>query len=89
MKQCHIFISGFVQNVGFRHFVRSKANEFGLNGYVQNLPDGRVEAIFQGPKSAIEEMIKQCRKGPFLSEVEEVNVKFEDSKEKYATFDIL
>lgn len=89
MKTCRVFISGFVQGVGFRHFVRSKANELGLTGFVHNLPDGRVEAIFQGDKSSIEKIIKHCKKGPFLSEVENVEVKVEDIKKKFGSFDTL
>lgn len=78
MKRAHIFISGFVQGVGFRHFVKRKAQEIGLTGWVKNLPDGRVEVVFQGPKEKIEEIIILCRKGPFLSEVEDVEVEWEE-----------
>lgn len=98
MKQCHIFISGFVQGVGFRHFIKSKARELNLTGWVQNLPDGRVGAVFQGSKSSIEQIIKHCRKGPFLSEVEEVQAQWsragsrfagEKSKKVYKDFEML
>jgi len=78
MKRAHIFISGFVQGVSFRHFVKRKAQEIGLTGWVKNLPDGRVEAVFQGPKEKIEGIILLCRKGPFLSEVEDVEVEWEE-----------
>lgn len=89
MKQAHIYISGFVQGVGFRHFVRSKANELNLRGWVQNLPDNRVEAVFQGPKETIERIIKECKKGPFLSEVEDINVEWEKMEKKFNSFDTL
>lgn len=89
MKQCRILIFGFVQGVGFRHFIRSKANELGLTGYVQNLPHGSVEAVFQGDKSSIEKIIEQCKNGPFLSEVENVNVQWESSNETFTSFDII
>ncbi len=89
MTQGHVFIEGFVQSVGFRHFVKSKAVELGLKGFVQNLPDGRVEAVLQGSKENIEKLIKLCKKGPFLSEVEDVDVQWENSEEKFEKFDIL
>lgn len=89
MKQAHIFISGFVQGVGFRHFVRSKANELGLTGWVLNLPDNRVETIVQGSKEKIELLIEQCKKGPFLSDVEEADVQWEEVEQKFNSFDIL
>ncbi len=89
MKQCRILIFGFVQGVGFRHFVRSKAHKLGLTGWVKNLPDGSVEAVFQGDKSSIEQIIEQCKKGPFLSEVEGVDVQWEQPQQELNAFDIL
>lgn len=89
MKIAHVYISGFVQGVGYRHFVKRKAQEIGLTGWVKNLPDGRVEAVFQGSKENIEEMILLCRKGPFLSEVEDVEVEWEEAEKEYNNFDII
>lgn len=89
MKQAHLFIFGFVQGVGFRHFVRSKAKELGLAGWVRNLPDSSVEVIAQGSKENIEELIKHCKKGPFISEVENVEVEWENAKEEFSSFEIV
>lgn len=89
MKQAHCFISGFVQGVGFRHFVRSKAKELRLTGWVKNLPDGFVETVFQGPKENIEKLIKLCKKGPFLSEVENIDVQWENEEERFTSFEII
>jgi acylphosphatase len=86
MKQAHVFVSGFVQGVGFRHFVRSKARKLHLNGWVKNLPDGRVEAVFQGPDEKVNAILKECNKGPFLSEVERVVVDWEEAKEIFTDF---
>lgn len=82
MKSAHIFVSGFVQGVGFRQFVKNKATELGLAGWVKNLPDNRVEAVFAGSKEQIEKIISICRKGPFLSEVKDIEVLWEKGKEK-------
>jgi len=82
----HIFVSGFVQNVGYRQFIKRIAYEIGLTGWVRNLPDGRVEALFQGPKDKIEEAIEESNKGPFLSEVKDVVVEWEEEREKLGNF---
>ena len=86
MKQCRILIFGFVQGVGFRHFIRSKAGKLGLTGWVKNLPDGTVEAVIQGDKNSIENLIDLCKKGPFLSEVEEVEVRWDKTIDKFKEF---
>ena len=88
MKTVHVFISGFVQGVGFRRFVINKARELGLAGWVRNSPDGRVEALLQGQKGAADKIIEQISKGPFLSEVRDIRVSLEDSKITYSSFDI-
>ena len=54
MKVAHIFISGFVQGVGFRQFIKINADKLKLKGWVRNLSDGRVEAMLQGSKEKIE-----------------------------------
>lgn len=86
MKQAHVFISGFVQGIGFRAFIRSNAQRKGLTGWVRNRSDGRVEAVLHGDKQKIEEVIKECNKGPFLAEVENVVVNWEKVSEKFETF---
>lgn len=87
-KQARVLISGFVQGVGFRHFVRNKALEIGLTGWVRNLPDGRVEAVLQGSKEKIEEIILLCRKGPFLAAVENVEVTWQEENKQFNDFSI-
>lgn len=85
----HIFVTGFVQGVGYRRFVRHHASKLGLTGWVKNLPDNRVEAVFQGSKEGTEKLIFICEKGPFLSEVKDVQISFEDTEITYASFDII
>ena len=84
-----ITISGFVQGVGYRHFVRKTAQGLGLTGWVRNTPDGRVEAVLQGTKEKIQEMITHCRKGPFLAEIEDVEIVWEKVKQDYPDFQIV
>lgn len=87
MKRVRVFISGLVQGVGFRHFVERKAEGLGLVGWVRNLPDGRVEAVFEGSKERIQEMISLCRKGPFGARVQNINVEWEEATGKFKTFE--
>ena len=96
MKRARILISGFVQGVGYRHFVKKEALKLGLKGWVRNLPAGRqglpkpgVEAVFQGEESLIKKAIEACRKGPFLSEVKDVKVEWEEGKGEFESFEIV
>lgn len=87
-QQAHVFISGTVQGVGYRYFVRSNAKQLGLTGWVRNTEDGGVEAVFQGEKEKIEEMIGICRQGPMLSEVEHIGFEWEEITEQFSEFSI-
>jgi acylphosphatase len=77
----HVLISGSVQGVGYRYFVKSKARELGLRGFVKNLPDGRVEAVFAGKKEKLNMMIKFLKKGPFLAEVDNLEINWNSKLE--------
>ena len=88
MKQAHVFISGKVQGVGYRYFVKSNARKLGLAGWVRNVEDGGVEAVFQGEETVIEKMIAFCRQGPFLAEVENIGFEWEEAEEPYSDFTI-
>lgn len=83
----HVFISGYVQGVFFRSYTAQKAKSLDLAGWVRNLPDGRVEAVFEGPKDKIEKMIKWCWKGSPASQVEKVE-EIEEKEEGLREFEI-
>lgn len=83
MKQAHVYISGFVQGVGFRAYVRSKARKMNIFGWVRNLSDDRVEAVFQGDENNIKKLIALCKRGPFFAQVTDVVVDWEDQKESF------
>ena len=87
----HIFISGFVQGVGFRAFVKRNALKMGITGWVKNLQDNRVEALFCGSKETIGKMIELCNKGYFLSEVKNVEVFWEKAlqEDKFKSFEVI
>ena len=74
MNSLRGFVSGRVQGVGFRYFVRGCARMEGLNGYAINLPDGRVDFLLQGDTDAIERVVAQIRTGPHYARVDDVSL---------------
>ena len=75
--RAHIYIDGRVQGVFYRGFTQDLAFNLGLKGWVRNLRDGRVEAVFEGDKKVIEEAIRQCYAGPPSSRVTGIDVQWE------------
>jgi acylphosphatase len=76
----HLFIEGRVQGVCYRAFTRDVACTLGLNGWVRNLFDGRVEAAFEGKRESIEKAIQECYSGPPGARVTNIDVKWEEFK---------
>jgi acylphosphatase len=76
-ERARVYISGKVQGVFFREATREKAEQLGLAGWVRNLQDGRVEALFEGPSERVGEMVRWCEEGPSHAEVEDVDTEFE------------
>jgi acylphosphatase len=74
VRRVHLWISGRVQGVFFRSATQEQARERGLTGWVRNAPDGRVEAEVQGARSAVDELIAECREGPPGAKVADVEV---------------
>jgi acylphosphatase len=73
-KIVHVLISGTVQGVWFRAWTVEEARMRGLDGWVRNRRDGRVEAVFAGPAARVDDMLAACRQGPPAAEVEDVSV---------------
>ena len=67
-------MSGRVQGVGFRYYVQDHASVEGVHGYVQNLPDGRVEAFVEGDEESVVRVERAIRRGPSGAHVEDVAV---------------
>lgn len=72
MRALRVVISGRVQGVGFRYWTEQAAQRYGLDGWVRNLHDGRVEAVFAGDPERVEAMLAACKKGPRFAQVTEV-----------------
>lgn len=70
----HVFVSGRVQGVFYRATCRDLAKRLKLCGWVRNLDDGRVEAVFEGPKEVVDKMVDWTRKGPPGAHVADVEV---------------
>ena len=88
MKRVHVFVSGRVQGVYFRSHTQDKAHELGLTGWVRNLDDGRVEAVFEGNEGAVKQMVEWCGVGEGFARVDDVKVIGEDYKGDFKGFEI-
>lgn len=76
--RAHAFVTGRVQGVYYRATTRDTAREEGVDGWVRNLEDGRVEAVFEGPRERVESMVEWCHEGSPAADVEDVEVEYDD-----------
>lgn len=86
--RAHLKITGRVQGVGFRNSTRRKARQLGVNGWVRNLPNGSVEAVVEGNKEDVEDLIAWAKRGPRLASVNEVKLEQKEPKNEFETFSI-
>ncbi len=84
----NVYISGRVQGVGFRASTRRKAKQVGVKGWVRNLYDGRVEAVFAGEKEKVQKLINYVNKGPSFARVENVEVIDREYKGEFNNFTV-
>jgi len=84
----HLYISGLVQGVFFRAYTRSIALKLGVKGWVRNLRDGRVEAIFEGEKDKVEKLVQWCRRGPEGAVVKTIEVSEELYQGNFRSFEM-
>ena len=84
--RAHVFVSGRVQGVWFRESTRERAEELGVGGWVRNLPDGRVEALFEGDEAAVRRAVDFVREGPRHARVERVELAEEASDDPSSLF---
>ena len=76
--RAHVLVGGRVQGVFFRSETQDEARRRSVSGWVRNLPDGGVEAVFEGEKDNVDEMIEFCRKGPPGAKVTKIEVSWEE-----------
>lgn len=87
-KRAHVYISGRVQGVSFRFYAAQEAQRSGVTGMVRNLPDGRVEAVFQGTEPAVRHMLDWCQRGSPSASVDGVDVRWEEPVEGAGAFNV-
>jgi acylphosphatase len=81
-----VVVHGRVQGVAFRHHVCRRALELGVTGLVRNLPDGSVEGLFEGDKTAVNALVEWCRIGPAAARVDRLDVSDGTYHNEFATF---
>lgn len=91
MKQVRasVCIEGLVQGVSFRYHTRNQARRLNLAGWVKNLPDGSVKALFEGDETGVRQMIDWCRRGPDAAQVVKVDVTIEAARGEFVSFEIV
>ena len=84
----HAYITGRVQGVAFRWETQRVAEQHQVQGWVRNLPDRRVEAVFEGPRPQVEAVLAWCHQGPAIARVDAVDFQWEDFKGEFEGFSI-
>ncbi|MDH4099845.1 MAG: acylphosphatase [Nitrospirota bacterium] len=88
MVRTHLIIEGLVQGVFFRASTRQTAQEHGVNGWVKNLSNGNVEAVFEGDEAAVRKVIDWCHHGPPGASVNKVIANREDWTGEFDGFSV-
>jgi acylphosphatase len=86
--RAHVFIAGRVQGVAFRWETQRVAEKHQVRGWVRNLPDSRVEAVFEGLRPQVNAVLDWCREGPAIARVDEIDIQWEDFKGEFEDFAI-
>ncbi|MCW4000235.1 MAG: acylphosphatase [Candidatus Bathyarchaeota archaeon] len=86
--RAHIYVGGKVQGVYFRQHTKRQAQIQGATGWVRNLEDGRVEAVFEGEEEAVRAMVEYCRHGPQSASVTAFEVSWEPYRGEFAGFEV-
>jgi acylphosphatase len=86
--RAHVFVSGRVQGVFFRSETKHKAESHNVKGWVRNLPDGRVEAVFEGEEEAVKALIEFCKRGPSGARITNVDLRWENFTGEFDAFKV-
>lgn len=87
--RAHVFIDGRVQGVNFRAYTCDQARGAGADGWVRNLDDGRVEAVFEGPRPVVQRLVSWCYSGPSSARVDHVEITWEQPIDQEEGFRIV
>ena len=88
MVRAHVFVTGRVQGVFFRSETELQARKRGVKGWVRNLPDGRVEAVFEGEEEGVKKLLEYCDHGPVGARIENVEVVWENYSGEFRDFKV-
>ena len=86
--RARLLVSGRVQGVAFRWETQRAAARRGVTGWVRNLPDGRVEAVVEGPREQVDDLVDWSRKGPPVARVDSLDIQWEAYRGEFDDFDI-
>lgn len=89
MKRVNVIVTGNVQGVFFRSFIRQNALDLGVNGYVRNTGSDKVEAVFEGKEKDVDDLVKLCKKGPAGAKIKSVQVKEERYLNEFLGFSVV
>lgn len=84
--RAHVFLSGRVQGVFFRSATKHNADRNDVKGWVRNLQDGRVEAVFEGEKGSVQKLVEFCKHGPSGARVTNIDLTWEDYTGEFDRF---
>ncbi len=87
-KRVRVVVEGRVQGVCFRAETRRAALKLGVSGWVRNLADGRVEALFEGDAASVDAALEWCRQGPALARVSRVTVSALPPGREFSSFEV-
>jgi acylphosphatase len=83
-----VIVKGIVQGVNFRYYAQRQAAKFNVSGWVKNLPDGSVAAVFEGDEQDVETMVQWCRRGPPSAHVTELIAQPEEYRGEFSSFSV-
>ncbi len=85
--QAEIRVYGLVQGVGYRAFAKRAADRLNIFGFAENVADGSVKIVAEGERESLEEFIRECKRGPSLSQVESINTIWHSYTGKFFNFE--
>jgi acylphosphatase len=83
-----VIVKGIVQGVNFRYYTQRQAAKYNINGWVKNLPDGSVAAVFEGEEHDVAAMVQWCRRGPSSAQVTELIEQPEEDRGEFSSFSV-
>jgi acylphosphatase len=87
--RAHLFVSGTVEGVFFRQNTKRQAERLRVTGWIRNLTDGRVEAVFEGEEQDVKQLVEYCHHGPSSARVTNVDLTWEPYREEFVTFETM